>query len=132
MNRRRGFTPLELRAVNSTAFDNTFGPFLNITGKETFDFTLLFEETILSIGPSALLLLLIPPRILRLWKTPRKVTGSYLQTTKIVRLSPQSRNNTNYIRPSLRSSLSSKSSMSLKFPNPRFEPVHRLLLLCLL
>ncbi|KAH6707481.1 ABC transporter-like protein [Leptodontidium sp. MPI-SDFR-AT-0119] len=86
MNRRRGFTPLELRAVNSTAFDNTFGPFLNVTGKETFDFTLLFEETILSIGPSALLLLLIPPRILRLWKTPRKVTGSYLQTTKITLL----------------------------------------------
>ena len=81
-----GFAHLESKAVNSTAYvgDNSFGPFLDLPGRETFDFTLLFEETILSIAPSALLLLLIPPRILRLWKTPRKVTGSYLQTTKIV------------------------------------------------
>jgi hypothetical protein len=50
----------------------------------TFDFTLLFEETILSILPSAVLLLLIPPRILQLWKTPHKVISSYLLTTKIV------------------------------------------------
>jgi ATP-binding cassette, subfamily C (CFTR/MRP), member 1 len=81
-----GFAHLESKAVNLTAYadDNSFGPFLELPGRATFDFTLLFEETILSIAPSALLLLLIPPRILRLWKTPRKVTGSYLQTTKIV------------------------------------------------
>ena len=84
MNIYAGLSPLQPRVVNSTTLDNNFGPFLQIPGKETFDFTLLFEETILSIGPSALLLLLIPPRILRLWKSPRKVTGSYLQTTKIV------------------------------------------------
>ncbi|KAH7323926.1 ABC transporter-like protein [Rhexocercosporidium sp. MPI-PUGE-AT-0058] len=86
MNRHGGFVPLESRVVNSTHFDNNFGPFLAIPGKETFDFTLLFEETILSIGPSSLFLLLIPPRIWRLWKTPRKVTGSYLQTTKLTLL----------------------------------------------
>lgn len=76
------------RAVNSTPYspDNSFGPFLVLPGKTTFDFTLLFEETILSIGPSALLLILIPPRIFRLWNSPRKVTGSYLQTTKVVSL----------------------------------------------
>lgn len=84
MNIYAGLSPLQPRAVNSTTLDNNFGPFLQIPGQETFDFTLLFEETILSIGPSALLLLFIPPRILRLWKSPRKVTGSYLQTTKIV------------------------------------------------
>jgi len=84
MNRHAGLSLLQPRAVNSTTLDNNFGPFLQIPGKETFDFTLFFEETILSIGPSALLLLLIPPRIFRLWKSPRKVTGSYLQTTKIV------------------------------------------------
>lgn len=78
------------RAINSSSYsgDDSFGPFYQIPGKETFDFTLLFEETILSIGPSALLLLLIPPRILHLWKAPRKVGGSYLLTTKIVSSTP--------------------------------------------
>lgn len=76
------------RAGNSTGYsnDNSFGPFLKTPGRQTFDFTLLFEETILSILPSALLLLLIPSRIGRLWRTPRKVTGSYLQSTKLVSL----------------------------------------------
>ncbi|KFY89738.1 hypothetical protein V500_05527 [Pseudogymnoascus sp. VKM F-4518 (FW-2643)] len=80
-----GFAHLESRAVNSTVFvgDNSFGPFFEIPGSTTFDFTLLFEETILSIVPSAILLLLIPPRILQLWKTPHKVISSYLLTTKI-------------------------------------------------
>jgi hypothetical protein len=86
MNVYSGFTHLESRAVNSTAYveDNSFGPFFELPGRATFDFTLLFEETILSIAPSALLLFFIPPRILHLWKTPRKVIGSYLLTTKIV------------------------------------------------
>jgi ATP-binding cassette subfamily C (CFTR/MRP) protein 1 len=90
MNTYLDFAERGLNAVNSTAYadDNSFGPFLDLPGKETFDFTLLFEETILSIAPSALLLLLIPPRILRLWKTPRKVNGSYLKTTKIVSFIP--------------------------------------------
>ncbi|OBT65136.1 hypothetical protein VE03_04736 [Pseudogymnoascus sp. 23342-1-I1] len=80
-----GFAHLESRAANSTGYvgDNSFGPFFELPGSTTFDFTLLFEETILSIVPSAILLLLIPPRILRLWKTPHKVISSYLQTTKI-------------------------------------------------
>jgi ATP-binding cassette subfamily C (CFTR/MRP) protein 1 len=87
MNTYLGVAQLGSRAVNSTTYtdDNSFGPFLDLPGKPTFDLTLLFEETILSIGPSALFLLLIPPRIVLLWKLPRKVTGSYLQTTKIVK-----------------------------------------------
>ena len=86
MNTYSGFARFESRAVNSTAYvnDNSFGPFLELPDKATFDFTLLFEETILSIAPSALLLFLIPPRILHLWKSPRKVNHSYLLTTKIV------------------------------------------------
>ncbi|OBT96290.1 hypothetical protein VE01_05823 [Pseudogymnoascus verrucosus] len=81
-----GFAHLQSRAVNSTVYagDNSFGPFFELPGSATFDFTLLFEETILSILPSAVLLLLIPPRILQLWKTPHKVISSYLLTTKIV------------------------------------------------
>jgi ATP-binding cassette subfamily C (CFTR/MRP) protein 1 len=86
MNSHLGLVDLGSRTINSsvTIDDNSFGPFIEFPGRVTFDFTLLFEETILSILPSALFLLLIPSRILRLWKTPRKVTGSYLQTVKIV------------------------------------------------
>jgi ATP-binding cassette subfamily C (CFTR/MRP) protein 1 len=82
-----GLAHLESRAVLSTAYavDNSFGPFFQLPGKANFDFTLLFEETILSIGPSALLVLFALPRVLHLWKTPRKVLNSYLLTVKIVR-----------------------------------------------
>lgn len=78
---------LEARTTNISAYvnDNDFGPFLKLPGTKTFDFTLLFEETILSILPSALLLLIIPPRILRLRTGPRLIkASSFLQTTKIV------------------------------------------------
>lgn len=81
------FRVLQPRALNNTAAyidDNSFGPFFEPSNQSVFDFTLLFEETILSIVPSALLLLLIPPRVLHLCKTPRKVNGSYLLTAKIV------------------------------------------------
>jgi ATP-binding cassette subfamily C (CFTR/MRP) protein 1 len=86
MNAHLGLADLTTSLINSSATidDNGFGPFIKFPGKVTFDFTLLFEETILSILPSALFLLLIPPRILRLWRAPRKVTGSYLQTIKLV------------------------------------------------
>ena len=86
MTTHLSFVDLASNTINSSATidDNSFGPFIDFPGKVTFDFTLLFEETILSILPSALFLLLVPPRILRLWWTPRKVTGSYLQTIKIV------------------------------------------------
>lgn len=86
MNTYLSFMPLSSRAANSTGYadDNSFGPFLELPGRATFDFTLLFEEVILSIVPSAILLFLIPLRTLRLWKSPRKVIGGYLQTTKIV------------------------------------------------
>lgn len=84
---------LDFRAINSSAQvgDDSFGPFYKLPGKATFDFTLLFEETILSIGPSSLFLLLIPPRLFNLWKTSRQVKGSYLLTTKIVNIIPHSR-----------------------------------------
>lgn len=86
MNTHFRLTDLTSSAINSTTYsdDNSFGPFIKVPGRVTFDFTLLFEETILSILPSALLLFLIPPRILQLWRAPRKVTASYLQTVKLV------------------------------------------------
>lgn len=111
------FADLGSRAINSSASidDNSFGPFIELPGKSTFDFTLLFEETILSILPSALLLLLVPPRILRLWSTPRKVTGSYLQAMKIVGFKISTvQNIADRIRHFLHSSVYYKSLISLK------------------
>jgi ATP-binding cassette subfamily C (CFTR/MRP) protein 1 len=86
MDIHSGPMPLESRHVNRTAYvdDSNFGPFLKAPDTNTFDFTLLFEETILSIGPSVFLLILIPPRVLHLWKLPRKLFGGHLLTTKIV------------------------------------------------
>ncbi|KAF5879184.1 putative abc multidrug protein [Botrytis fragariae] len=80
---------LQLRRRNETGRvdDGNFGPFYKVPGKATFDFTLLFEETILSIVPSVLLLFLVPPRIQHLWKSPRKVIRSHILTTKVILLS---------------------------------------------
>jgi hypothetical protein len=50
----------------------------------TFDFTPLFEDTILSIVPSAGLLLAVPPRLYFLRSQPRKVLLSPLHSQKVV------------------------------------------------
>ena len=62
------------------ALDAHFGPFV----AEYFDFTQLFEETILSILPSAAFLLAFPFRVAWLWRKPRTVTGSLLHSNKLV------------------------------------------------
>lgn len=59
---------------------DTFGPTVPVA----FDFTLLFEDTILSILPSALLLFVLPLRILSLRGKPRKVARSLLYENKLV------------------------------------------------
>jgi hypothetical protein len=72
-----------------------------------------------------LFLLLIPLRILRLWKTPRKVTGSYLQTTKIVSfLSCHCYIMLTNLSSFSLSSASYRLSMSLRYRNHCFELVH--------
>ena len=67
-----------------SARDNTIGPFFDQPATYTFDFTQVFEETVLSIGPSALLLLAIPFRVAWLLKRSRKVSGSPLRVNKVV------------------------------------------------
>jgi hypothetical protein len=63
--------------------DDTFGPHAaNCRGN--FDFTLLFEETILSILPLGILLIIGPPRIWYLFKKERKVVRSPLLSLKLV------------------------------------------------
>ncbi|TQB72810.1 hypothetical protein MPDQ_006453 [Monascus purpureus] len=58
--------------------DNTFGPVINHGCRAAFDFTLLFEQAILSIAPSALFLLLAPCNYVFLLRSPRKVQPSFL------------------------------------------------------
>ncbi|CZT41190.1 related to multidrug resistance protein [Rhynchosporium secalis] len=63
--------------------DDTFGPILKDC-RSGFDFTLLFEQTILSIGPASLLLLFAPPRIVTLLKSSAKTRFSSSRFLKSV------------------------------------------------
>jgi len=72
-------------ASNSTPFENGlnyFGP--EMPGPGHFDFSSLFEFSILSILPSALLILALPFRVRSLYKQSRKVSQSLLQSNKLV------------------------------------------------
>jgi hypothetical protein len=62
-----------------------FGP--SATG--SFDFTRVFENAVLSILPSALFLILAPPRLFWLMKEPYKVTKSQRSIFKLVCLNSQ-------------------------------------------
>ncbi|KYK57377.1 ABC transporter [Drechmeria coniospora] len=62
--------------------DDSFGPWAGSTCRGGFDFTLLFEESILSILVSSLFLLVAPLSILRLVREPIKVKPSLLQWGK--------------------------------------------------
>lgn len=64
--------------------DKSFGPFAGAC-RGGFDFTLLFEETILTIPLSATFLLLLPFRLWLLYKNEKKVVRSPLQAYKLVR-----------------------------------------------
>jgi hypothetical protein len=67
------------------AVDNTFGPGATAC-RGGFDFTLLFEESILSILPSALFLLIVPNRLLHVCRGSKKVRRSTLQILKLASL----------------------------------------------
>jgi len=73
---------LKVRPLRSfCTTDDTFGPPVGCR----FDFTLLFEESILFIGPSVLFLILSGLRIWQLRKERRKVRHATLQVLKVVR-----------------------------------------------
>ncbi|KAE8130892.1 putative multidrug resistance protein [Aspergillus pseudotamarii] len=66
------------------ATDNTFGPVV-LSCRRTFDFTLLFEQAILSIIPSALLLVSALLRIYKLRnQTPKAVLDPYCHIKTII------------------------------------------------
>lgn len=68
----------------STADENAFGPQVRASCLHGFDFTLLFEESILTIAPLGIALLLLPFRVCALWKAPGKVYASWLYVLKVV------------------------------------------------
>lgn len=71
------------RPACSIAAENSFGP--QVVGcLGGFDFTLFFEETILSILPMSLVLLFLPLRIAHLFKSEHKVYGGLLHNLKLV------------------------------------------------
>jgi ATP-binding cassette subfamily C (CFTR/MRP) protein 1 len=67
-----------------TRLDNSFGPHAGDC-RGGFDFTLLFEETILTLLPIGILLIVLPLRICFLLKRSKKVkAGNLLVAVKIV------------------------------------------------
>lgn len=64
--------------------DDTFGPWAGPQCRGGFDFTLLFEETILSILLSSIFILLSPLKIFALFAAPIRVKSSPLDWAKKV------------------------------------------------
>lgn len=65
--------------------NDKFGPTLQgDCGGDTFDFTLLFEQSILSLGPSLLLLLTFPLRTYVLLRRAPVTTPSFFHRLKLV------------------------------------------------
>lgn len=65
--------------------DHSFGPFAGYHCRGGFDFTLYFEDAILTLPLQCLLLALVPFRLLRLVKADTKVRWGLLQPMKLVR-----------------------------------------------
>lgn len=63
--------------------DDTFGPVVKGC-RDNFDFTLLFEQGIMTTAPAALLLLLIPPRIYQLNTFDLKTKINWVYWSKCV------------------------------------------------
>ncbi|KAF2488718.1 putative multidrug resistance protein [Lophium mytilinum] len=57
--------------------DNVFGPVVSPVCRHGFDFTLLFEQSILSIGPSSIFLLLVPLRLFWLYRSKTTARPSF-------------------------------------------------------
>lgn len=70
--------------LNCSAEEDVFGPFVAPSCLHGFDFTLLFEESILTIGPIGVVCLAASIRIWKLSGVPEKVNRSWLYATKEV------------------------------------------------
>jgi len=71
--------------TDCTAIDQSFGPHAqNCRGG--FDFTVLFEESILTLAPIGFLILLAPFRLIHLLRKEKKVVSNPLSILKLVSL----------------------------------------------
>lgn len=69
----------------SLCADDTFGPTVGSPScRGGFDFTLLFEDSIFAIGPSAFFLLVAPVRVIQLYRKHDKIRWLSLQAVKLV------------------------------------------------
>ncbi|KAH8804690.1 ABC transporter-like protein [Xylogone sp. PMI_703] len=69
--------------VSRASPEDVFGPQIHDSeAGHDFDFTLLFEQGLLSIGPSALLLLVFPVRVFQLYRKERKARPGWLLGAK--------------------------------------------------
>lgn len=68
----------------SIAVENTFGPRVSRSCLKGFDFTLFFEEVILTIVPIAIVCLALPIRVWKLHRYPVRVNRSWLYLVKLV------------------------------------------------
>lgn len=75
--------PLTMASTCQPMNDNNFGPVVHGC-RSDFDFTLLFEQSVLAIGPAALLLLFAPPRFVKLWKSSKKTISTRVLSIKAV------------------------------------------------
>jgi ATP-binding cassette subfamily C (CFTR/MRP) protein 1 len=80
-----------LSPISCSKIDDTIGPHA-ATCRGGFDFTLLFEESILSILPLSLMLIILPIRLRYLLKRQIKVSWSPLLPLKLVGINSTSRN----------------------------------------
>lgn len=74
----------QMSSLSCASIDDSFGPYANDC-RGGFDFTQLFEETILFIVPVAILLVVAPFRVWYLLKKATKVVSSPLLHLKLVR-----------------------------------------------
>lgn len=81
--------------------DDRFGPYAGPLCRGGFDFSLLFEESILIILPSALLLILAPLRLFLLRRKGEALNGGRLYLFKAVSVAP-----------------GDLSAVSFRFPSP--------------
>ncbi|KAH8427289.1 uncharacterized protein LDX57_005003 [Aspergillus melleus] len=72
-------------ATTDSCGDGGFGPFVASSGcRDGFDFTVLFENAILNIAPTACFLLLLPIRLFQLAREPRQVRASKIRVVTLI------------------------------------------------
>ena len=76
------YSDVVLVSTCTNGADNVFGPVVAPPCRRGFDFTLLFEQSILSIGASCIFLLIVPSRLFWLYRSKVTVVSRYSAYTR--------------------------------------------------